>query len=58
MDNNIQFIDQRLAHLRSLIPICKAQSTTVENRLANEIIALKIKRIEAILALEQRLAEL
>ena len=44
MDNNIQFIDQRLAHLRTLIPQCKAQSTAVENRLANKIIALEIKR--------------
>ena len=51
MDNNIQFLDQRLAHLRSLIPQCKAQSAAAENRLANEIIALEIKRIETIHAL-------
>ena len=58
MDNNIQFINQRLTHLCSLIPICKAQSASAEKRLANEIIALEIKRIEAIHALEKRLAEL
>ena len=58
MDNNIQFINQLLTHLRSLIPICIAQSASAEKRLANKIIALEIKRIKAIHALENRLAEL
>ena len=57
-NNNIQFIDQRIAHLGSLIPQCKAQSTAAEKRLANEIIALEIKRIEVIYAVEKRLSEL
>ena len=57
MDNNIQIIDQRLAHLRSIIPQCRAQSET-EKRLADTIITLEIKRIEAIHALEKRLGEL
>ena len=57
-NNNIQFIDQRLAHLRSLIPQCKAQSAAAEKRLADTIITLEITRIEAILALENRLGEL
>ena len=57
MDNNIQFIDQRLAHLRSLILQCKAQSAAAENRLANKIIALEIKRIETIHAHEKILGE-
>ena len=58
MDNNIQFIDQRLAHLRSLISQCRAQSATAEKHLADTIITLEIKRIEAIHALENRLGEL
>ena len=58
MDNNIQFIDQRLAHLCSLIPQCRAQSAADEKRLADTIITLEIKRIEAIHALERRLGEL
>ena len=58
MHNNIQLIDQRLAHLRSLIPICKAQSAAAEKRHANEIIALEIKRIETIHAIQHRLGEL
>ena len=58
MDNNIELIDQRFAHLRTLIPICKAQSAAAEKRLANEIIALEIKRIEAIHAIQHRLGEL
>ena len=58
MDNNIQFIDKRLAHLRTLIPQCKAQSAAAEKRLADSIINLEIKRIEAIHALENRLGEL
>ena len=58
MDNNIQFIDQRLAHFRSLIPQCRAQSGAAEKRLADAIITLEIKRIEAIHALEIRLGEL
>ena len=56
--NNIQLIDQRLAHLRSLIPICKALSAAADKRLADLIIILEIKRIEAINALEKRLGEL
>ena len=52
MDNNILLIDQRLAHLRSLIPICKAQSAAADKRLANEIIAFDIKRIKAIHAIQ------
>ena len=58
MDNNIQIIDQRLAHLRSNIPQCRAQSAVAEKRLADTIITLKIKCIEAIHALERRLGEL
>ena len=58
MDNNIQFIDQRLAHLCSLIPQCKAQSAAAEKRLADTIITLEIKQIKAIHALGKRLGEL
>ena len=58
MDNNIQFIDQRLAHLRSLIPQCRAQSAAAEKSLADTIITLETKRIEAIQVLEKRLGEL
>ena len=58
MDNNIQFIDQRLAHLRTLIPQYRAQSTAAEKRLADTIRTLEIKQIEAIPALEKRLGEL
>ena len=57
-NNNIQLIDHRIAHLRTLIPKCSAQSTATEKRLANTIITSKIKRIEAIHALEKRLGEL
>ena len=57
-NNNIQFIDQRLAHLRSLIPQCKAQSAADEKLLADTIITLEIKSIEVIHALEKRLGEL
>ena len=57
-NNNIQFIDQRIAHLRSLIQYCKAQSTADEKRLADTIITLVIKRIEEIHPLEKRLGEL
>ena len=56
--NNIQFIDQRLAHLCSLIPQCKAQSAVAEKRLADTIITLEIKRIDTIHALENRLGRL
>ena len=56
--NNIQLIDQRHAHLCSLITKCKAQSAAAEKRLADLIITLKIKRIEAINAFEKRLGEL
>ena len=58
MDNNIQLIDQRLAHLRSLIPQCRAQSSAAEKRLADTIIILEIKRIEVIHALDKRIGEL
>ena len=58
MGNNIQFINQSLAHLRSLIPQCRAQSAAAEKSLADAIITLEIKRIEAIYAIEQRLVEL
>ena len=58
MDNNIQFINQRIAHLGTLIPQCRAQSAAAEKRLADTIITLEIKRIEAIHALEKRLSEL
>ena len=58
MDNNIQLIDQRLAHLCSLIPLCKAQSAAAEKRFANKIITLEIKRIEAIHAIQHRFDEL
>ena len=58
MDNNIQFIDQRIAHLQSFIPQCRAQSASAEKRLADSIITLDIKRIEAIHAIEKRLGEL
>ena len=57
MDNNIQFIEQRIAHLRTLIPQCRAQSAAAEKRLANSIITLEIKRIEAIHAIEKRHVE-
>ena len=58
MDNNIQFIDQRLAYLRSLIPRCKAQSAAAEKRITDLIITMEIKRIQAIHTLEKRLGEL
>ena len=58
MDNNIQFIDQRIAHLRSLIQQCRAQSAAAEKRLADSRITLEIKRTEAIHAIEKRLSEL
>ena len=58
MDNNIQLIDQRHAHLRSLIPRCKAQSSAAEKRLADLIITMEIKRVLAINTLEKRLGEL
>ena len=56
--NNIQFIDQRLAHRCSLIPQCKAQSAAAKKRLADTIITLEIKRIETIHAFENRLGKL
>ena len=58
MDNNMQIINQRLFHLRSLITQCRAQSAAAEKRLADTIITLEIKRIEAIHAFEKRLGEL
>ena len=57
MDNNIQFLDQRIAHLHTLIPQCRAQSAAAEKRLADSIITLEIKHIEAIKAIEKRLGE-
>ena len=54
----MQIIDQRIAHLRSIIPQCKATSSAAEKRLADTIIILEIKRIEAIHVLEKRLTEL
>ena len=57
-NNNIQSIDQRLAHLRSLILQCKAQSAADEKLLADTIITLEIKRIKVIHALENILGEL
>ena len=56
-NNNIQFIDQRLANLRLLIAQCRAQSAAAEKCLGNTIITLKIKRINAIHPLEKRLGE-
>ena len=56
--NNIQLIDQRLAHHCTLIPQYNAQSAAAETRFPNETIILKIKRIEAINALEMRLVKL
>ena len=47
----MQFIDQPLTHLCSLIPQCKAQSAAADKRLADTIVTLEIKRIEAIHAL-------
>ena len=56
--DNIKLIDQRLTQLCALIPQSRAHSAAVETRLANEIINLKLKRIEAIQALEKKLGEL
>ena len=58
MDNNIQFIDQRCAQLRSLIPRCKDRSAAAETRLAGLIITMEIKGIQAIHILKKRLGEL
>ena len=58
MDNNIQFIDQSLTHLRYLIPRCKVNSAAAEKRIADLIITMEIKRIQAIHTLEKRLGEL
>ena len=58
MDNDIQFIDQRIAHLSLLIPQCRALSVAAEKRLPDMIITLEIKRIETIHAFEKRLGEL
>ena len=58
MDMNIKFIDQQLTQLRALIPQSRAQSAAEEIRLANEIINLELKRIEAISALERKLNKL
>ena len=58
MDNNIKLIDDRLAQLRSLIPQLRTHSLAAETRLANEIITLELKRIEAIHTLEKKLTEL
>ena len=58
MDRIIQFIDQRLLHLRLLIHKCKAQLAAVEKRLADLIITLKIKRNNAIQDFEKRRGKL
>ena len=57
-NNNIEFIDQRIAHLRTIIPQCREQSAAADKRLADTIITLEIKRIVDIHALEKRLTEL
>ena len=49
--DNINLINQRLAQLRALIPQFRTHSSAAETRLANEIITLELKRIEAIHAL-------
>ena len=58
MDNDIQFIDQRLAHHYTLIPQRTAQSAATEKRLADTIITLEIKRIEALYTIKMSLSEL
>ena len=58
MENNIKLIYQRLSQLRAHIPRFKDHSTEAENRLANEIICLEIKRIDAVLVCEKKLGEL
>ena len=45
MDNTIQIIDQRLAHLPSLISQFRAQSAAVYKHLANSKITLEIERM-------------
>ena len=57
MNNNIQIIDQRLAHLCLLIPQCRTQSGAAEKRLAGTIITLEFKCIVAIHTYEKRLGE-
>ena len=56
--DNINLINQRLAQLRAQIPQFRTHSSAAETRLANEIINLELKRIEAIHALEKKLGEL
>ena len=51
-------IDKPLAQLRNLIPECREQSAGAEKRLADTIITMEIKRIEAIHALDNRRGEL
>ena len=58
MDNNINLIYRRLSQLRSLIPQFRTHSSSAEIRLANEIITLEPKRIEAIHVIEKKLGEL
>ena len=58
MNNNINLIDRRLAQLRSLIPQFRTHSSAAEIRLANEMITLELKSIEAIHAIEKKLGEL
>ena len=58
LDNNIQFINQPIANLCTLIPQCRAQSEAAEKRRADTIITLEKKRIEAIHALEIRFGQL
>ena len=54
--DNINLINQQLAQLRALIPQFRTHLSAAEARHANEIITLKLKRIEAINALETKLA--
>ena len=56
--DNFKLIDQRLAQLFTQIPQFTAQSEAAVTCLANKIINLGRKRIEAIQALEKKLDEL
>ena len=58
MDNNIHLIHHRHSQLRALILQSKAQSAIAETRFANKIINLELKRIQAIQALQKKLADL
>ena len=56
--DNIKVFDQRLAQLRTQIPQFRAHSGAANKRLANAIINLELKRIETIIALENKLDKL